>query len=118
MDLFSGENRIAGAITFDPAFVDSIIKYKRSNRLIFGVKSDKKPAPIEVKKLVLILVSAGILGHSATVATSEKEGESSIVKINCTLSPSTHNKQCNSTGLALFDDIYWRRIKVRDPPVV
>ena len=60
-----------------------------------------------MKNLVLILVSAGILGHSATVETSEEEGQSSIVKINVTLSPSTHNRQCDSTGLTLFDDIYW-----------
>ena len=112
MDLFSGVNRISEAITFDPVIVDSIVNYKESNRLIFGVKSDKKPAPIEVKKLVLILVSAGILGHSATVETPDDESKTSSVKINVTLSPSTHNTQSDSTGLALFDDIYWRTNKL------
>ena len=72
MDLFSGENRISGTITFYPMLIESIIKYKGCNRLVFGVKSDKKFAPIEVKKLVMILVSAGILGHSTVVETSEE----------------------------------------------
>ena len=67
---------------------------------------------------MLILVSAGILGHSATVETSEDESKSNSVKIHVTLSPSTHNRQCDSTGLALFDDIYWRRIQVKNPLVV
>ena len=60
--------------------------------------------------------SAGILGHLATIETSEEEDQSSIVKINVTLSPSTNNRQCDSIGLALFDDIYWQRIRVKDPP--
>ena len=41
MDLFSGENRISVAITFDPVLIRSIIKYKGFNCLVFGVKSDK-----------------------------------------------------------------------------
>ena len=87
MDLFSGENQISGAITFDPVFINSIIKYKLCSFLIFGVESGTKPAPIEVKMLVLILVSAGSWGHSATVETPEEEGQLSIVKINVTISP-------------------------------
>ena len=65
----------------------------------------------------MILVSAGILGHSAFVETSREEGKPVQVKINVTLSPSIHNRQCDMTGLALFDDIYWRRIRVREPLV-
>ena len=60
---------------------------------------------MEVKTLVLILISAGILGHSATVETSEDESTSNSVKINVTLSPLTHNRQCDSTWLVLFIDI-------------
>ena len=105
MDLFSGENRISGAITFNPVLLDSIIKYKGCNPLIFGVKSNKKPAPIEVNKLLLILISACILGHCGVVQTSDKKGESAVVKMNVTLSPSTYNKECDSTWLALFNDI-------------
>ena len=92
IDLFSGENIISGAITFDPLLIESIIKYKGCNRLVFGVKSDKKFAPIEVKKLVMILVSAGILGHSTLVETTREEGKPVGVKINVTLSPSIHNR--------------------------
>ena len=118
MDLFSGVKRISGAITFNSVFIDSIIKYKVSNHIIFGVRSDKTPAPIEVENLVLILVSAGILSHSATVEKSEDELTSNSVKINVTLSPLTHNMQCDSTRLALFDDIYQRQIQIKDPLVV
>ena len=50
MDLFSCENRISGAITFNHMSLELMIKYKGYNYLIFGVKSDKKPKPIEVKK--------------------------------------------------------------------
>ena len=116
VDLLSGENRIPGAITFNHVLFESIIKYKGCNRLIFGVKSDKKPAPrIEVKKLSLILISAGILGHYGVIQTSDEEGVSLVVKINVTLPPSIHNKERDSTGLANFDDIYWRRIRARLP---
>ena len=49
MGLFSGDNRISSEITFDPVLIDLIRKYKGCNRLIFGIKSDKQPAPIDVK---------------------------------------------------------------------
>ena len=85
MDLFSGENRIPGAIKFDPVLIEYIIKYKGCNRLVFGVKSDKEHVPIEVEKLAMILVSSGILGHYDIVENSEEEGKPVEVKINVTL---------------------------------
>ena len=67
-----GENRTSGAIPFDPVLLESIIKYKGCNCRVFGVKSDKKPVPIEVNKLFLIIIYAGILGHCAVVEMSAK----------------------------------------------
>ena len=48
MDLFSGNNRISGDITFVPVLLDKMKKYPGSNQLIFGVKSKKEPQPILV----------------------------------------------------------------------
>lgn len=63
MDLFSGENCISVKIIFDILLIDSVWKYRDYNILLFGAKYNKPVAPIDVKKLVLILVSSKILGH-------------------------------------------------------
>ena len=118
--IFSGDNQISGEITFDPALIDLIRKYKGCNRLIFGVKSDKQPAPIDVKKLVLILVTARILGHCAVVEKNQTDGLNDIVsvKIKATLAQSITSNAANNDGgvvsFALFDDYYWYRIRVRE----
>ena len=39
------------------------------NRLVFGVKSDKPLTPITIKKMLLVLIAANILSHTATVDT-------------------------------------------------
>ena len=100
--------------------IDLIRKYKGCNRLIFGVKSDKQPAPIDVKKLVLILVTARILGHCAVVEKNQTDGLNDIVsvKIKATLAQSITSNAANNDGgvvsFALFDDYYWYRIRVRE----
>ena len=110
MYLFSGGNIISGAITYNPVFLESILKYKAYNRLVFGVKSDEKHAPIEVNNLLIIIIS---LDHCTVVEPSDEQGESIVVKINVTISSLTHDKECDFTWLALFDDIYWRTIRVQ-----
>ena len=71
MNVVSGDNRISGDITFIPVLLDKIKKYPNSNRIIFGVNSNKKPAPVLVKKMIVVLVSANILRHTGTVGTKE-----------------------------------------------
>ena len=53
MDLFSGTNIISVDITFMPVLLDNIKKYPGCNRLVFGVNSNKQPAPILIKKCCL-----------------------------------------------------------------
>jgi len=76
MDLFSGNNRISGDITFVPVLLDKIKKYPGCNQLVFGVKSKKDPQPIMVKKIVLVLIAANIICHAATVKeTPDNDGK-------------------------------------------
>jgi hypothetical protein len=48
----------------DKDLVDAIKKYPKSNHMIFGsTGSDKRPEPILVKKLILMLNRANILKY-------------------------------------------------------
>ena len=70
IDLFSGCNRISSDITFLPVLLDKIKQYPGCNQLVFGVNTNKPPTPIMIKKMMLVLIAANILSHTATVATS------------------------------------------------
>ena len=64
MDLFSGDNRISGDITFVPVLLDNIKKYSGCNQLVFGLNSKKEPKPIMVKNVVDVNSCRDILSHS------------------------------------------------------
>ena len=63
MQLFLGPLSMVTRPVIDKALVDSIRNFKGSNRLIFGVNSDKKPEPLLVKKTILMLLAARILNY-------------------------------------------------------
>lgn len=111
------KNRISGEITFDSVLIDFVRKYKWCNRLILGVKSDKQPPPIDVQKIVLILVCVQLLGYCAVVDALDNEYELTLLKINVTLVWSIKynagNNKCDAILLALFDNNYWPKIQSR-----
>ena len=118
MDLFSGTNRISGDITFMPVLLDHIKKYPGCNRLVFGVNSNKRPAPIQIKKMLLVLISANILNHTASVEDStDKGGIGTQVVLKAVLGYSRRAEQNGIPTYAMFDDYYWFRVKVLNPVV-
>ena len=112
MDLFSDDHRISGGITYIPVLVDKIRKYPDCNRIIFGVNSNKEPAPVLVKKMLLVLTSANILRHNATVGTNDKDSTSTPVVIKAVLAHSRSRVVGGMIQYALFDDIYWNRVRI------
>ena len=116
MDLFSGNNRISGDITFVPVLLDKIKKYPGCNQLVFGVNSKKDPKPIMVKKMLLVLIASNILCHAATVKDSQdkdkKDAEKTTVVLNAVLGYSHQSVTNAMPAYAMFDDYYWHRIKV------
>ena len=57
IDLFSSKNRISGDITIMLVLLDHIKKYPGCNQLIFGVNSNKQPAPILIKNAARLNIS-------------------------------------------------------------
>ena len=117
MDLFSGEKRISGDVVVDTILVENIKKYPNSNRMIFGVSSNKKPPPVNVKKLVLVLLASGILSHSATIKTVDEDSEDTKtdkkeITIKALLAYSK-NTIGSRPSYALDDDEYWKHIRQR-----
>ena len=113
MDLFSGDNRISGDITFVPVLLDRIKKYPNVNRIIFGINSNKEPAPVMVKKMLLVLVSAKILRHTGTVGTKDTNNtDYTPVLITAALAHSQSSEVGGLLQYALFDDRYWHRVKL------
>ena len=121
MDLYSGENRISGTITFDPVLLTAIKKYPDCNRLVFGVDTNKSPTPIQVKKLILVLLAAKILCYTATVKeTTENEATNKDKKYNITVTVRavlghSHTNDGNRQIFAMDEDSYWSTIKLRPP---
>ena len=75
LDLFVGECQINSRAYIKTVLIDAIVKYKGSNKMIFGTNSDKAPQPIQVKKLVLVLLSSRILGYGIEKLPKEKESD-------------------------------------------
>ena len=64
---------VSGDIIFDPILLNTVNKYKDSNRLLFGINSNRQHYSQIVKKLLLILISAWIMVHSVTVLPPNKD---------------------------------------------
>ena len=72
-----------------------------------------------IKKMMLVLIEANILIHTATVATStEEHSEGASVTIKTMLGYSLRQNNNDMPIYAMFDDLYWYRIKVLRPIVV
>ena len=91
----------------DKELVELVRKFKGSNRLLFGVKSDKKPEPSVVKKMFLVLIAAKIMKYSTTRET--KPDGKTVVRVHGALVFDTMDR----TKLALNVDNYWTRIKLK-----
>jgi hypothetical protein len=65
VSVFFGLFIVGPCVILDIRRIETVIKaikeMQHSGRLIFGTNSDKPPAPILVKKLLLMLIAAGIL---------------------------------------------------------
>ena len=115
LDIFIGENRIHGACTIDKNILKAMLDYKDISMLIFNLKRKNKPAPVIVKKVLLVLIAAGILGYSTkNTNTSAEKVDKSVSKdkpiegrlvFTCNI-----NGELTST-MAINDDRYWIRIK-------
>jgi hypothetical protein len=86
--------------------IDSIKTMKHSARLMFGANSDKPPAPILVKELVLMLIAAGMLKCQHVLTAGKSEAGSD----ECDLALGVSTSGPDGTILGLCDDSFWRRL--------
>ena len=92
----------------DKDLVEAIRKYPDSNRMIFGTNSNKSPEPIQVKKLILMLIGAKILRHYPV------RKEKSPGKFEVTIYGALAFVKGNPTQLALSNDSYWNLLPLKD----
>jgi hypothetical protein len=93
--------------TLDKELVDMVQNYKGSHRLLFGIKSDKKPEASAVKKMFLILLAAKIMKYTTNHET--KTDSKMVIHVYCKLAFDT----ADPSNLALNIDTYWSRIKLK-----
>ena len=109
MQLFLGGDAIKSKPTLDKELVNAVKNYPGSNRLLFGVNSDRKPEPKLVKQLVLMLLAAKILKYNTDRKTSE-DGKTTTVTVLGALAFMSNNQ----TKLTLNDDSYWTLIPLKE----
>jgi hypothetical protein len=108
LQLFNGSNLMKMPAVLDKDLVDAIKKYPGSNRMIFGVNTDKRPEPVLVKKLVLMLIAANLVRHYP------KRKETSPGKFEVTIYASLGFVEGDDTTLALSDATYWSLLPLKD----
>lgn len=64
LDLFLRENRIDNRPSISSLLLNAIMDYPNSHRLIFGVNTNMKPAPILVNKSLLVLIASSLPGYT------------------------------------------------------
>lgn len=89
---------------FDPYLIRNV---KRSNRLLFGINSEKKPEPGSVKKMILMLIGAKIMKYTTT-RESRDEGKT-FVNVCGALCFDT----ADASKLPLNVNHYWNRVKLK-----
>jgi hypothetical protein len=104
-DIFLGENAV-GNLTLGDTLISVVRQYPTSNNLMFGWKATNKPEPRHLKKLVLMLVAAKILGFRIHFADDDEERKFPIVLARLLTSQ-------YRVGLALHSDEYWTKIRLR-----
>ena len=92
----------------DKDLVDAIKKYPGSNRMIFGTNTEKRPEPILVKKLVLMLIAAKIVRHYP----ERKEKTPGTFEV--TIYGSLAFVDGDNTTLAITDSTYWSLLPLKD----
>ena len=112
LDLFVGSNRIEGRVSIGDVLIKNICAYKSVNRIIFGIKTHKPPAPVTVKKMILVLLAAGILGYDIVKKKTSKDNKEEITygEIFGFLSFTRNSDGAKTNMLALHDDVYWSRV--------
>jgi hypothetical protein len=75
---------------------------------MFGTNSDKKPEPLLVKKLILMLLGAKILSYTA------ERTEPSPGKFTVTIYGSLAFVSGDTTRLAINDDTHWVLLPLKD----
>jgi hypothetical protein len=106
--LFVGPNQMKTRPVLDKDLVQGIRNFKGSNRLMFGTNSDKKPEPLLVKKLILMLLGAKILSYTA------ERTEPSPGKFTVTIYGSLAFVSGDTTRLAINDDTHWVLLPLKD----
>ena len=77
-----------------------------SASLIFGTNSKKPPAPILVKKLLMMLIAAGILECQHIVIPAITEGGSDEYNLSSGLATT----RLDNTILCLHEDSFWMKL--------
>ena len=111
LDLFLGENRIECKPSIKSILLDAIVEYPNSNRLLFGTNTDKKPAPVLVKKALLVLIASGLLGYK--ISSAKVDGVTTHSEIYAHLGFVLNADGTSTSKLKLNDDFYWARIKTK-----
>jgi hypothetical protein len=107
LQLFVGPQAMAGRPSIEKELVDSIRKFKNSNRLLFGTNSDKTPEPKHVKKMIVMLLAAGIIDYSADRKETTKG------KYQVTIIASLAFVAGDPSKLALNDDSYFECLPLK-----
>jgi hypothetical protein len=106
-DLFLGEHASTAPLTLGDSLISAIWQHPLSNNLMFGWLASNKPEPRHLKKVVLMLVAAKILGFRIHYLDDDKEKKHPIVLARLLKNDLTQ-------GLALHSDDHWTRIRLKE----
>jgi hypothetical protein len=108
LQLYFGENPMKTRPTIDKELVDAIKNYPGSNRLLFGINSNKKPEPVLIKKMILMLLAAKILRYVI------ERKETTAGKFTMSVFGSLAFVSGDPTKLALNEASYWTLLPLKD----
>ena len=115
LDLFVGEHQTPSRAYLGSVLVKAIVKYKNANRIIFGVNSNKAPAKILVKKLILLLLAARILGYAIEKKRSKEDNDKTEYnEIHGYLAAVKYFDGRTTSDLALHSDAHWEYISTKE----
>jgi superfamily II DNA helicase RecQ len=109
LQLYFGEHPMKNRPTIDKELVDAIKSYPGSNRLLFGINSNKKPEPVLIKKMIMMLLAAKILRY-----VTERKESTPPGKFTMSVFGSLAFVSGNATKLALNDPSYWTLLPLKD----
>jgi hypothetical protein len=103
-NVFLGEDA-PGNLTLGDSLISAIRQHPASNHLMFRWKATNKPEPRHIKKVLLLLVAAKILGFRIHFADNDKTKKHPIVLAWLLTSKF-------QVGLALHSDEYWTKLRL------